>query len=610
MRIAGLIGLLGLSIALPAAAERPTPDPAVVRENMLSSIRALEWEKASRSYSERKVASKLLRACRRRRGEPIARGVAALRNDVEWAADGTTLVDLRADVSEALLDAIEAQGGTIESAHERYDAVRARLPEPAIGVLAARYDVRGIRPADQHILRKDDTSEGDIAHRADDLRSLLSVDGTGLSIGVLSDGVDSLAARQATGDLPPGVKVLTGAAGVGDEGTAMLEIVFDLAPGASLSFATALGGQSSFATNLAALASAGADIIVDDIGYFAESVFEDSDIAAAVDLATAGGVLYFSAAGNDGNENDGSSGVYEADYLASDVDVGGGAFLHDFGGGATSNTITADTSNVFALKWSDPLGGSGNDYDLLLFDDMGVAIDSSADFQDGDDDPYESIGSAGFDDTGHSLGIVKFSGADRYLHLHSFGGGLAVSSPGAIYGHPAARGAVAVAASDWMLAGGASGEFDGSESVQAFSSDGPRRVHYEHEGTPITAGNFSSTGGELRSKPELTGADCVSTATPTFETFCGTSAAAPHAAAIAALLFEAGGGGTTAADVKTAMETSAIDIEAPGFDRDSGHGVIESVGAANVLLPEPGVLAMLGAGGFLVARLARRTRRS
>ena len=102
-------------------------------------------------------------------------------------------------------------------------------------------------------------------------------------------------------------------------------------------------------------------------------------------------------------------------------------------------------------------------------------------------------------------GTAKFAGQDRMLHLHTFGGNLEFSTPGAIYGHPGARGAVAAAAVDWFFAGGAGGEFDGSESVELFSSDGPRRVHFESDGTPITPGNFSASGGELRAKPDLAG---------------------------------------------------------------------------------------------------------
>jgi hypothetical protein len=68
------------------------------------------------------------------------------------------------------------------------------------------------------------SSEGDVTHRTFSARGAFNVDGTGIKIGVLSDGVTNLAASQASGDLGP-VTVLPGQAGFGDEGTAMLEIV-------------------------------------------------------------------------------------------------------------------------------------------------------------------------------------------------------------------------------------------------------------------------------------------------------------------------------------------------------------------------------------------------
>ena len=120
----------------------------------------------------------------------------------------------------------------------------------------------------------------------------------------ISDGVGSLAGRQATGDLPAIVDILPGQAGSGDEGTAMLEIIYDLAPGARLGYATAVGGLAAFAQNvldLADPAKGACTIIVDDISYAAESPFQDGAVAQAVNTVTAAGVAYFSSAANSGS---------------------------------------------------------------------------------------------------------------------------------------------------------------------------------------------------------------------------------------------------------------------------------------------------------------------
>src|SRR6185437_2818837 len=90
-----------------------------------------------------------------------------------------------------------------------------------------------------------------------------------------------------------------------------------------------------------------------------------------------------------------------------------------------------------------------------------------------------------------------------------------------------------------------------------------------------TPGNVSSTGGSLLQQPLITAADgaSVSGAGGFPQLFYGTSAAAPHAAAIAALLKSAVPS-LTPAQVRTALVSTAIDIEAPGTDRDTGAGIV------------------------------------
>ena len=67
----------------------------------------------------------------------------------------------------------------------------------------------------------------------------------------------------------------------------MLENVHDIAPGASLQFATAVAGELGFQQNIKALASAGSKVIVDDINYPDEPMFQDGLIAQGVDSVTA-----------------------------------------------------------------------------------------------------------------------------------------------------------------------------------------------------------------------------------------------------------------------------------------------------------------------------------
>ena len=187
-------------------------------------------------------------------------------------------------------------------------------------------------------------TEGDVAHRANLARRTHGVDGTGIGIGVISDGVRSLADRQVTGDLPARVTVLPGQAGRGDEGTALLEIVHDLAPGAELYFATGFGGEARMAENIEALCEAGANVIVDDIGYALEAVFQDGIVSKGVNAAVTDGCYFFSAGGNDGNLTYGTTGVWEGDYAAGTSLIVDGETLgvrHDFGGGVEANEVSS-----------------------------------------------------------------------------------------------------------------------------------------------------------------------------------------------------------------------------------------------------------------------------
>src|SRR4029077_12919763 len=111
-------------------------------------------------------------------------------------------------------------------------------------------------------------------------------------------------------------------------------------------------------------------------------------------------------------------------------------------------------------------------------------------------------------------------------------------------------------------------------------------IFFTASGAPFTPGNLTSTGGLLLQKPDFTAADRVSVSGaggfPT--TFSGTAAAAPHAAAIAALV-KSRNLAQTATQVRTALFSSAVNIEAPGVDRDSGIGIIMADTAVAAAVP-------------------------
>ncbi|MEM9555556.1 MAG: S8 family serine peptidase [Acidobacteriota bacterium] len=550
----------------------------------IAQISALAAEKTARTPTEQKIASALLLELKRRQGDARLAALSDLRLASGIEADGRVLVDLdwTGSDADALRRQVEARSGRLVSAFPRFDAARVHLPLERVPSLAALSAVRTVRPADRWFTQV--TTEGDVAHGADAVRATRGVDGTGVAVGAMSDSVDALADLQALGELPNDVIVLPGQDGNPgtSEGTALLEIVHDLAPGADLLFATGRGGQAQMAQNILDLQAAGCDIIVDDVLYFSEPVFQDGIIAQAVDTVAAAGTIYYSSAGNSGNLNDDTSGVFEGDYVATALPAplaGLGLSAHDFGGGTNATTLDVDTPFFITLQWANPQDAASDDYDLYLLDStLSNVLAASTTTQDGTQDPFEILDSTASDDAGNKLVVVQFGGDARFLHLNTHRGEIEHGTDGQIFGHPAARGALAVAAVNVGVAGG--GQFVGGPGVQVepFSSDGPRRIFFNPDGSPVqTLGGLPAgvKGGpisEVRQKPDVTAADGVTTATPGFDPFFGTSASAPHAAGISALFEEL----FPSVPVPAAFDifkSTALDIETSGFDRDSGNGI-------------------------------------
>ena len=218
------------------------------------------------------------------------------------------------------------------------------LPVDRIEAAAALTELHSLRAAMPHKRAAGPlATQGDYAQYSKDLRAQNpTLKGSGVTVGVMSDSFDcysiyaanaavpktgaagwasngfsaNYASDIATGALPAGVTVLSPTAAdasafclnygapqqvpFGDEGRAMMQTVYVVAPAAGLAFYTAYNSEADFANGMGTLASAGAKVILDDVGYFDEPFFQDGLLAQAVDGVEAKGVAYFSAAGNDG----------------------------------------------------------------------------------------------------------------------------------------------------------------------------------------------------------------------------------------------------------------------------------------------------------------------
>ena len=440
-------------------------------------------------------------------------------------------------------------------------------------------------------------TEGDALLKAANVRSTFGVDGTGVRVGVISGGVEGLAASQASGDLPtvntatcdvaPGSPTDQGAGG---EGTAMLEIVHDLAPGAELWFGY-FGSTSLFFNDAVNCLAGHVDVIVDDIGFYNLGPYDGTSYISANTAQAVGDPAnrvrgYYTAVGNDGLAH------YQASYTDSGyhVTIASNSWelnhfqaalgTSDAGSGIACQCADAAllspgaTVTVF-LSWNDIWGASQNDYDLLVSLDGGLSFPFVyGGTQSGAGDPAEefSYQNPGPSDqwVNFAIGNYNESAVARTLDMFVECGGGCYSLPNGLSSQPMhnfntrcnaisnqadARGPViAVAAID--------AADPGTDNVEPFSSCGP------------------TSDGRL--KPDVSAVDGVSvTGSGGFSSpFFGTSAAAPHAAGIAALLLDCNPA-LTRDGLRNALLNTSVDVFFTGPDIATGYGRLDALAAAN-----------------------------
>lgn len=488
--------------------------------------------------------------------------------------------------AQALTDA----GARVEVVNRSLGLVQAWIPAERLDAIAGLDFVTRVRAPDYGVARVGTrTTQGDSILHGDQLRAL-GFDGAGAKVGVISDGANNRAAAALLGDLPLDVTVFGACIpaieqSTCNEGTAMLEIVHDLAPGAALGFCAGVTSLQFIQCVTDLKDRFGADVIVDDLLFFNEPFFEDGPVAQALDDAASAGVVAVSAAGNEGSAD--QSAHYQGDFVGVTglIEDGSGepVAVHDFGaasGGASEPTmrvtVEAGGSVTAVLQWGDPFGGAANDYDLLLLDDgESRIVASSATQQTGTDDPLESLSYTNHDFApAHvRVAVAKANGAPRPVQL-LLNGDLTVERfavpAGSVVGHPAAANVLAV--------GAIAANDPGNDTIEPFSSLGPTTVLFP------TA--------EMRAKPDLAAIDGVEvTGVGGFGSpFFGTSAAAPHVAGIAALL--AGGfPDSTPAQVRASLTASAVDLGAAGRDPVFGAGRVDAIAAARRLdVPPDGTI--------------------
>jgi hypothetical protein len=426
------------------------------------------------------------------------------------------------------------------------------------------------------------TTEGDAIHKTADVRTKYSQAGSGIKVGIISDGVDTRASAQASGDLPAdgaGLTVLRNAVG-GDEGTAMLEIVHDMVPSSELYFHDCGTNTVAFNSAIDALVTAGCNVVCDDISWITEPFFEDGSVASHVASVLSGNnIVYVSSAGNRGSSH------YQGDYYPISSTT-----QHDFSGGTSIyyylyiHMVTGSGVRV-VLQWNDQFGSSGNDYNLLLENySTGQLVGYSLNTQDGNDDPLEWISYTATSTGDYAIIVIKNSGIAKTLEVYIYPSGSTtvygnnITPVDAIFGHPAVTGAIAVGAVRVTT----------PSTIESFSSQGPCTVTYP--------------SSESRAKPDLVGTDGgLITGAGSFGSydgtnwrFSGTSASAPHVAAVVAQLW-AQLPSETGNQIRDMVKATAFDLGATGFDNVYGSGRADALNAFDTYAPFPIQLASFAA---------------
>ncbi len=354
-----------------------------------------------------------------------------------------------------------------------------------------------LRPAAQVI------SEG-VALTGASLLHANGVRGQGVKIAIIDLGFAGLSAAQARGELPTNVLTFdftgTGIEGTVSHGTAVAEIVHDMAPNAQL-LLMKVADEVGLENAVDEAIRQGVQIINHSVAWFNTNFYDGTGpIAAAAQRARSAGIVWVNAAGN-----------YARRHWQGFASDGDGDGWVEFAPGVEGLRLSAragEAVQVF-LTWND-WPRSSQDYDLYVVDSRGAIVAASERLQNGTQPPTETLFfTAPATDT-YEIRVRPASvSVPRALSIFNLNQDLTPYVPSGSIVTPAD-------CSCTLAVGSVSFPNWTTGPLDPFSSQGP------------------TTDGRL--KPDLVGPSGVTVSTAGWNPFIGTSAAAPHVAGAAALL--------------------------------------------------------------------------
>ena len=363
--------------------------------------------------------------------------------------------------------------------------------------------------------------------------------GQGVKIAVIDVGFASFKYAEEAGEFPPGSiadkedytgnGIFTGSS----HGTTVAAIVHDMAPSAKL-YLKKIDTGVSLENAVSDAISQGIDIVVHSVGWVNTNFGDGTGfIADQTKKAMENGILWVNAAGN--------SAKRHWEGVARDGDGDGWV---EFAENDETLKVKVDYDSTIQafLTWND-WPESNKDFDFFLYDEDGIRLSSSQNYQTGSEPPAESLS---YSATPSGTYNLKISVPDNYegtdLEIFSF--------------------------NHWLIPGVADSSIMAPGNVGEVLTVGAINKRNWKDG-PIEY--FSSQGptADGRTKPDITAVDGVTTFLR--GSFLGTSAAAPYAAGAAALILSRAPDASSA-EIKEALYKDAQDLGEPGDDNVYGKG--------------------------------------
>jgi subtilisin family serine protease len=467
---------------------------------------------------------------------------------LEVEGDAIRVVVEAATAPERSAARIRASGADVEAEHA--NLIQALVPVDRLAEIAADASVAYLRLPYRPLLLGDAPvpGQGVTATGASSWHSA-GVTGSGVRVAVIDGGFAGASAARTNGDLGPYVAVdfcRGGWATEDDHGTAVAEIVHEMAPAAALHL-ICVGTEVELGQAKEYVKAQQIPVVNTSLGWTTPSRGDGTGGPATangiVADARAHGVFWATSAGNYGQKHWGGA--------FSDPD---GDRWHNFSGADEGNPIVLGPygQSCIHLRW-DSWPTTAVDVDLYLATGSGTVVAASESAQTGSQSPSERL----------CYQNPLASSLPLYVFIKWFSGPLPprmdLLSPDRQLGYAVASSslidpatspaAVTVGAVCWQ-----------NNALEPYSSRGPTIDGRTKPDIVAPAAVSGWTYGSFLSCADGSG-------------FRGTSASSPHLAGAAALVKQRNPA-AGASEIQAFLESRAIDLGAPGKDSDFGSGAL------------------------------------